>query len=172
MPFQVFNSVRTSVLFRRLTCLSTILISICIGTRPIAAHNSFASVPWPCGKNERNSGFVRDPAAPREMSIEACDTKGVSGMTAFRDINIHARKHLAEVEQTDADFLHFLLIWQSCFTKEQVSAANAAPIIAACDRAAAFSSLRPKERERLARRRLQVLESLDHAADTRSDKGQ
>lgn len=75
----------------------------------------------------------------------------------------------AEAEQPGADFLRHLHNWQACFTKENVTAQNAAPIIAACDRALAFSNLLPKERERLARRRLMLSELLHRAVETKSD---
>ena len=87
---------------------------------------------------------------------------------SFRDNVIDVMERVAETEQSSADFRQFLLNWQKCFTKENVTAENAAPIIAACDRASAFSTLEPIERERLARRRVKVLEGLDRKGETKS----
>ena len=67
---------------------------------------------------------------------------------SFRDNVIDVMERVAETEQSSADFRQFLLNWQKCFTKENVTAENAAPIIEACDRASAFSTLEPIERER------------------------
>ncbi len=76
--------------------------------------------------------------------------------------------YVAETKKPGADFLQLLLSWQKCFTKGNVTAQNAGPIIEACDRASAFSTLEPNERERLMRRHAKLLEALDHTPETKS----
>ncbi len=94
--------------------------------------------------------------------IDAC-AKFAAALSPGKNIT-----YVAEPEQLGADFQQLLLNWQKCFTKENVTAQNAAPIIEACDRASVFSALEPNERERLTRRRAKLLEALDHTAETKS----
>ncbi len=117
-----------------------------------------------------NSGYVvkfdHDLAVAHKAALAHCSIggRGCKILEAFCDES----PDTVSVARSDADVLELLLNWQACFTKAS-QPDNLETAVAACDRAGAFSRLRPREREKLARQRSKLTQARGQALENKGD---